>query len=39
LPEARAEPPATGIYALTDWRDRIAPRHARLDALWRAHGV
>lgn len=38
-PDRRAAPPATGIYALPDWRERIAPRHARLDALWRAHGV
>ncbi|MGH7576026.1 MAG: uracil-DNA glycosylase family protein [Longimicrobiales bacterium] len=35
----RPELPDDGIYALAEWRERIAPRHARLDALWRAHGV
>jgi hypothetical protein len=39
LPERRAEPPATGIYALAEWRDRIAPRNAELDRLWREKGV
>lgn len=28
-----------GIYALPEWRERIAPRHDRLDALWRQRGV
>jgi hypothetical protein len=28
-----------GIYALPEWRERIGPRHDRLDALWRERGV
>lgn len=32
-------PPATGIYALPEWRERIGPRHAELIRLWRTHGV
>ena len=28
-----------GIYALPEWRERIAPRHDRLDTLWRERGV
>lgn len=39
LPEQRPEPPHDGIYALPEWRDRIAARHAEMDALWRANGI
>lgn len=39
VPEERPAPPETGIYALPEWRERIGPRHARLDELWRAKGV
>jgi hypothetical protein len=39
VPEVRTDPPSTGIYALPEWRDLIAPRHAALDALWREKGV
>ncbi|HEX6940422.1 MAG TPA: uracil-DNA glycosylase family protein [Longimicrobiales bacterium] len=39
VPAVRAAPPADGVYALPEWRERIAPRHARLDELWRAKGV
>lgn len=39
VPKERAAPPETGIYALPEWRERIGPRHARLDELWRAKGV
>lgn len=39
IPEERGAPPETGIYALPEWRERIGPRHARLDELWRAKGV
>ena len=39
LPQERPLPPDDGIYALPEWVDRIAPHHARLDALWRAQGV
>lgn len=39
IPATRAEPPADGIYALPEWRELVAPRHARLDRLWRARGV
>lgn len=39
LPKLRTRPPETGIYALPEWRERIHPRHARLDELWRAKGV
>ncbi|HEX7117911.1 MAG TPA: uracil-DNA glycosylase family protein [Longimicrobiales bacterium] len=38
-PAQRAAPPTDGIYALPEWRERIGPRHARLDELWRAKGV
>lgn len=31
--------PETGIYALPEWRTLIAPRQARLDGLWREHGI
>jgi uracil-DNA glycosylase family 4 len=39
LPSARPPLPGEGIYALPEWRERIGPHHARLDALWRARGV
>jgi uracil-DNA glycosylase len=38
-PRRRAEAHDTGIYALPEWRELIAPRFARLDRLWRAHGL
>lgn len=38
-PHERPEPPTDGIYALPEWRQLIAPRHARLDRLWRQRGV
>src|SRR5690606_41860477 len=38
-PADRPQAPAEGIYALPEWRERVAPHHARLDGLWRAHGV
>ncbi|GEM_PF-529802 len=38
-PRVRPEPPATGIYALPEWVSRIGPYHARLDRLWREHGL
>jgi uracil-DNA glycosylase len=38
-PRVRPHAPSEGIYALADWRALVAPQHARLDALWRAHGV
>lgn len=38
-PAERPRAPAQGIYALPEWRERVAPHHARLDGLWRAHGV
>ncbi|MGH7503720.1 MAG: uracil-DNA glycosylase family protein [Longimicrobiales bacterium] len=31
--------PDDGIYALPEWRDLIAPRHAEMDRLWREKGV
>ena len=39
IPEERPRPPAAGIYALPEWRDRVAERHARYDELWRAKGL
>lgn len=39
LPDSRPAPPAGGIYALPEWRDRVAERHTRYDALWREKGV
>lgn len=39
LPERRAPLPRDGIYALPEWRERIGPHHARLDALWREKGI
>jgi hypothetical protein len=38
-PSRRGHHGQDGIYALPEWRERVAPRHDRLDALWRAHGV
>lgn len=38
-PEPRPEPPVEGIYAIPEWRESIAPRHAELDRLWRRKGV
>jgi uracil-DNA glycosylase len=38
-PCPRPAPPDRGIYALSEWRGRIAERHARYDALWREKGV
>lgn len=37
--EPRPATPDTGIYALPEWRDRIAARHDRYDELWREKGV
>lgn len=39
VPEERPRLPAHGIYALPEWRDRVAERHARYDDLWRAKGL
>ncbi|MEJ2215764.1 MAG: hypothetical protein P8099_04025 [Gemmatimonadota bacterium] len=39
LPEKRPAPPFDGIYALPEWRGRIALRHAEMDALWREKGI
>lgn len=39
LPARRPPVPDTGIYALPEWRRDVAPRHERLDRLWRAHGL
>ena len=39
LPDVRPPHPKDGIYALPEWRELIAARHAELDALWRAKGV
>ena len=38
-PGERAPLPDSGIYALPEWRERIGPRHAQLDRLWREKGV
>lgn len=38
-PVRRPAPPEAGIYALPEWRERIAERHARYDMLWRAKGI
>jgi len=38
-PTTRPGLPATGVYSLPEWRNLIAPRHLRLDRLWRAHGL
>jgi hypothetical protein len=39
VPDERAPLPEDGIYALPEWRERIGPHHARLDALWREKGL
>jgi len=39
LPDTRPPLPRTGIYALPEWRDRIAARAAMLDGLWREKNV
>jgi uracil-DNA glycosylase family 4 len=39
LPAERPPIPDHGIYALREWRELIAPRLQRFDALWRNHGV
>jgi uracil-DNA glycosylase len=39
LPRQRPQPPTHGIYALPEWRERIAARHYELDKLWRAKGI
>lgn len=39
VPRDRPFNPETGIYALPEWTDRIGPRHAELDAIWREKGV
>lgn len=38
-PVERCEAPVDGVYALPEWRERVAPMHDRLDRLWRASGV
>jgi uracil-DNA glycosylase len=38
-PEPRPRSPTRGIYALPEWRERIAERHARYDRLWREKGL
>jgi len=38
-PSHRPATPVTGIYALPEWRERIAPRYERLDRLWREKGI
>jgi hypothetical protein len=39
LPVRRPPVPDRGIYALPEWKNEIAPRFARMDQLWRAHGI
>ncbi len=39
IPDQRPEPPSTGIYALPEWREKVGPRHAQLDRLWREKGI
>jgi hypothetical protein len=40
VPGARPSIPMSGgVYALPEWRDAVAPRHAELDRLWRERGV
>ena len=39
LPRERPGTPSSGIYALPEYRERVAERHARYDALWRNKGV
>jgi hypothetical protein len=38
-PKERAPYPATGVYALKEWRELIGPRHEMLSELWREKGV
>jgi uracil-DNA glycosylase len=38
-PDPRPHFPDTGIYALPEWRGRVAERHARYDQLWRTRGI
>ena len=38
-PDPRPRPPSTGIYALPEWKERVAERHARYDDLWREKGI
>jgi uracil-DNA glycosylase family 4 len=39
VPSRRPDYPESGIYALPEWRERIAPKHRVLDALWREKGI
>lgn len=39
LPRVRPAAPTDGIYALPEYRSRVAERHARYDELWRRKGV
>ena len=39
VPAERPGFPTEGIYALPEWRERVGPRHAQLDRLWREKGV
>lgn len=38
-PRHRARDPDTGIYALTEWKELVGPRHEQLDTLWREKGI
>jgi uracil-DNA glycosylase len=39
-PAVRPPLPTDGIiYSLPDWRDRVGPRHATLEKLWRERGI
>lgn len=38
-PGRRPDMPEAGIYALPEWREKVGPRHRRLDVLWREKGV
>jgi uracil-DNA glycosylase len=38
-PAVRPLLPGDGIYALPEWRDRIAGAHRRYDELWRSRGI
>jgi uracil-DNA glycosylase len=37
--QPRPPVPDSGIYALAEWRELVAPVHARYDELWRSKGV
>jgi uracil-DNA glycosylase family 4 len=39
VPAERPHVPHTGIYALPEWRELVAPRHELLDTLWRSKGI